>query len=197
MPTNNDKFKKNLEQLKKKSIELEQLKKESIALDLKQNILIINSINEKPKLLEDPKDPLLSKAEAELFTLPDDSDQDKNDQDENDIFPIILTTWSNRETGQLLAYRIGFGGKVGGTINDVSHLNISRDEFMSKAMPLIMNGSSASSIKGELEESFPAQKTYSKFSEFNSNQVSDNDGLEGMGNTSIEYDLPPFYRTPN
>ncbi len=97
----------------------------------------------------------------EINTETNENKENKKDDKE----PIFLTTWEDTKTGKLLAYSIGFG-QMGSKVHDVSHLNISRDEFMAKAVPTIMNGSSPTAIEDALAKDFPSQQTYASFSEY-------------------------------
>ncbi|KTD23799.1 Uncharacterised protein [Legionella lansingensis] len=105
----------------------------------------------------------------------------KEEEDKNKKPPIFLTTWEDTSTNKLLAYSISIGG-MGSTVHDVSHLNITRSEFMSIAVPLVLSASS-SSVEKLLQDKFPSCRTYASFDEYEKS-------LQSRYNT-------PFKLTPN
>lgn len=120
------------------------------------------------------------KKEAGLSPINSNTQTNENMEDEKDNKePIFLTTWEDTRTGKLLAYSVGFG-QMGSKVHDVSHLNISRGEFMAKAVPTILNGSSPKYIEDALEKDFPSQKTYSSFSEYQQHLEADNEPLPSL-----------------
>ena len=50
----------------------------------------------------------------------------------------------------------------------ISHLNITRDEFIANALPIIQGGGSPENIQAALDKEFPSQKIYPGFSSFQS-----------------------------
>lgn len=80
---------------------------------------------------------------------------------------LWLTTWTNRETGKILAFSLGVNGR-GTEVHDISHLNLSLDEFMQQAGSIINSSSSYADAKKAIEDKFSASSSnsYSSFDEY-------------------------------
>lgn len=155
--------------------ELNKKKSEEAAILMQEQTMLINNQGQTVSLIdnindnnneEEDEDELkpMDCMQTNLFSGKE--NKKREDEEENEP-PIFLTTWEDVRTGQLLAYSIGFG-QMGNEVHDVSHLNITRDEFMANALPIIQGGGSPENIQAALDKEFPSQKTYPSFSSFQS-----------------------------
>jgi len=157
--------KRNDELNKKKSEEADILMQEqTMLINQGQTVSLIDNINDNNEEEEEDELKPMGCMQTNLFSGKE--NKKPKDEEENEP-PIFLTTWEDPETGQLLSYSIGFG-KMGNEVHDVSHLNITRDEFIANALPIIQGGGSPENIQAALDTEFPSQKTYPSFSSFQS-----------------------------
>jgi hypothetical protein len=109
------------------------------------------SISEKnPQATEDPENEQINSLKGK--------DADPKEDKEYKKGLIILTTWREVKTDKLLAFSLGVG-RVGEKVHDVSHLNVTRAEFMNIALPIIQSALPRD-IESALTKRFPPRKTY-------------------------------------
>ncbi|MDI9818314.1 MULTISPECIES: hypothetical protein [unclassified Legionella] len=116
---------------------------------LSNNWLIEENIIEKEDLQILRKDMQLSLGNSTQKKQAEEEEEEENKKKNS----LWLTTWSNRETGQLLAFSLGVNGR-GSEVHDVSHLNISLDDFMNRVGSILRNSSSYHDAKKAIEKEY-------------------------------------------